>query len=87
MTAKEYLNQAKTLCRNANANTNTDKLIEIKQRIERVYNRDYISLLTNMYMYGRTLEQTAEIMGKSYTTICHWHKEALDIFRKENYME
>ena len=71
-------------------NHEIDKLISLKSdahsKIEKVCNRKFISLLTDIYINGYTLEQVAERMNKSYETIRGWHGEALQIFRKENNM-
>ena len=136
MTAKEYLNQAKTLDVLINAKQNelyalrltatsvsspklgdkvksgstnsamqiVDKIIalqetineeidrlvdlkaEMREKIEKVYNPQFIALLTDKYLNGYTLEQIGERMGKSYETIRIWHGQALQVFRKENGM-
>lgn len=69
-------------------NAEIDKLVDLKaeahNKIEKVCNRKFISLLTDIYINGYTLEQVAERMDKSYVTICEWHGQALNIFRKEN---
>ena len=71
-------------------NAEIDKLVDLKaeahQKIEKVCNEKFISLLTDIYINGYTLEQVAERMDKSYETIRGWHCEALQIFRKENHM-
>ena len=71
-------------------NAEIDKLVDLKaeahQKIEKVCNEKFISLLTDIYINGYTLEQVAERMDKSYETIRGWHGEALQIFRKENHM-
>lgn len=71
-------------------NEEIDKLVdlkvEIRNKIENVYNLDFITLLTDRYINGFTLEQIAERMDVSYVTICNWHGEALTIFRNENKM-
>lgn len=71
-------------------NSEIDKLIDLKaearEKISRVYNKKFISLLTDIYINGITLEQEAEKMGKSCETIKNWHGQALQIFRKENGM-
>jgi len=136
LTAKEYLNQAKTLDVLINAKQNelyalrltatsvsspklgdkvksgstnsamqiVDKIIalqetineeidrlvdlkaEMREKIEKVYNPQFIALLTDKYLNGYTLEQIGERMGKSYETIRIWHGQALQVFRKENGM-
>ena len=69
-------------------NHEIDKLVDLKSeahsKIEKVCNRKFISLLTDIYINGYTFEQVAERMNKSYVTICEWHGQALNIFRKEN---
>ena len=71
-------------------NAEIDKLVDLKaeahNKIEKVCNEKFISLLTDIYINGYTLEQVAERMDKSYETIRGWHGEALQIFRKENNM-
>ena len=71
-------------------NVEIDRLVDLKaeahQKIEKVCNEKFISLLTDIYINGYTLEQVAERMDKSYETIRGWHGEALQIFRKENNM-
>ena len=68
--------------------TEIGKLVDLKaeahSKIENVCNKKFISLLTDIYINGYTLEQVAERMNKSYVTICEWHGQALNIFRKEN---
>ena len=69
-------------------NAEIDKLVDLKaeahNKIEKVCNEKFISLLTDIYINGYTFEQVAERMNKSYVTICEWHGQALNIFRKEN---
>ena len=69
-------------------NAEIDRLVNLKAdahiKIEKVCNEKFISLLTDIYINGFTLEQVAERMGKSYVTVCEWHGQALNIFRKEN---
>lgn len=69
-------------------NAEIDRLVDLKAeahgKIEKVCNDKFISLLTDIYINGYTLEQVAERMNKSYVTICEWHGQALNIFRKEN---
>ena len=71
-------------------NSEIDRLIGLKAeahtKINRVYSDKFISLLTDIYINGITLEQEAEKMDSSYSTICRWHGQALRIFRKENNM-
>ena len=69
-------------------NAEIDRLVNLKAdahtKIEKVCSQKFISLLTDIYINGYTLEQVAERMNKSYVTICEWHGQALNIFRKEN---
>lgn len=69
-------------------NREIDRLVDLKAeahtKIEKVCNRKFISLLTDIYINGYTFEQVAERMNKSYVTIREWHGQALNIFRKEN---
>lgn len=71
-------------------NLEIDKLVdlksEIREKISNVYNQKFITLLTDKYINGFTIEQIAERMEKDYKTVCRWHGEALQIFRKENSM-
>ena len=71
-------------------NLEIDRLVALKadarERISRVYSQKFISLLTDIYINGVTLEQEAEKMDSSYSTICRWHGQALQVFRKENGM-
>ena len=71
-------------------NAEIDRLVDLKaeahNKIEKVCNRKFISLLTDIYINGYTLEQVAEKADKTYMTICRWHGQALNIFRKENNM-
>lgn len=71
-------------------NLEIDKLVdlksEIREKIGNVYNQEFITLLTDKYINGFTIEQIAERMEKDYKTVCRWHGEALQIFRKENSM-
>ena len=71
-------------------NAEIDKLVDLKaeahQKIEKVCNEKFISLLTDIYINGYTFEQVAEKADKTYMTICRWHGQALNIFRKENNM-
>ena len=71
-------------------NMEIDELVtlksEIREKIGNVYNQKFITLLTDKYINGFTLEQIAERMDTSYTTICKLHGEALEIFRYENNM-
>ena len=71
-------------------NAEIDRLVDLKadahNKIENVFNNKVISLLTDIYINGYTLEQVAEKADKTYMTICRWHGQALNIFRKENNM-
>lgn len=71
-------------------NAEIDKLVDLKAeahaKIEKVCNEKFISLLTDIYINGYTIEQVAEKADKTYMTICRWHGQALNIFRKENNM-
>lgn len=71
-------------------NAEIDRLVdtkeEIRARIARVYNPQFIALLTDKYINGLTLEQIAEKTNMSYETIRGWHGQALQIFRYENDM-
>lgn len=71
-------------------NSEIDKLVALKaearERISRVYSDKFISLLTDIYINGITLEQEAEKLEVNYRTVCRWHGQALQIFRKENGM-
>lgn len=60
---------------------------EIREKIKNVYNPVFVSVLIYRYINNFTLEQISEKMNKEYRTICRWHGEALQIFRKENSME
>ena len=69
-------------------NAEIDRLVDLKAeahgKIEKVCNEKFISLLTDIYINGYTLEQVAEKADKTYMTICRWHGQALNIFRKED---
>ena len=71
-------------------NSEIDKLVALKaearERISRVYSDNFISLLTDLYINGVTLEQEAEKLEVNYRTVCRWHGQALQVFRKENDM-
>ena len=75
---------------NKEINSEIDRLIDLKAearaKINRVYNNKLVSLLTNLYINGYTFEQTAENLDVNYRTVCRWHGQALQIFRKENNM-
>lgn len=71
-------------------NREINKLVDLKRdahsKIEKVCNRKFISLLTDIYINGYTLEGTAEKLEVNYRTVCRWHGQALQIFRRENNM-
>ncbi|MBQ5561833.1 MAG: sigma-70 family RNA polymerase sigma factor, partial [Clostridia bacterium] len=71
-------------------NAEIDKLVDLKaeahQKIEKVCNEKFISLLTDIYINGYTFEQIAERMNITDKTVCRWHGQALQLFRKENNM-
>ena len=71
-------------------NAELDKLVDLKaeahNKIEKVCNEKFISLLTDIYINGYTFEQVAERMNITDKTICRWHGQALQLFRKENNM-
>ena len=71
-------------------NVEIDRLVDLKaeahQKIEKVCNEKFISLLTDIYINGYTLENEAERLGVNYRTVCRWYGQALQIFRKENNM-
>ena len=71
-------------------NAEIDRLVDLKAeahaKIEKVCNEKFISLLTDIYINGYTLEQVAERMDSSYSTVCRYHGDALQAFRKENDM-
>ncbi len=71
-------------------NAEIDRLVDLKAdahtKIEKVCNEKFISLLTDIYINGFTLEQVAERMNSSYSTICRYHGQALQLFRQENNM-
>lgn len=71
---------------NAEINRLVDLKAEIREKISRVYNPQFVALLTEKYINGLTLEDIAEKTNMSYETIRGWHGEALQIFRHENNM-
>lgn len=71
---------------NAEINRLVDLKAEIREKISRVYNPQFVALLTEKYINGLTLEDIAERMEITDKTACRWHGEALQIFRKENNM-
>ena len=71
---------------NAEINRLVDLKADAHNKIEKVCNEKFISLLTDIYINGYTLESEAERLGINYRTVCRWYGEALQIFRKENNM-
>lgn len=71
---------------NAEVDELVDLKAEIRAKIANVYNLTYISVLTNLYINCLTIEKTAEVMDSDRSTICRWHGQALQVFRKENKM-
>lgn len=71
---------------NAEIASLVDLKAEIREKISRVYNPQFVALLTDKYINGLTLDQIAEKMEITDKTACRWHGEALQIFRKENNM-
>ena len=71
-------------------NAEIDKLVDLKaeahRKIEKVCNEKFISLLTDIYINGYTFEQIADRMNITDKTVCRWHGQALQLFRKENNM-
>ena len=71
-------------------NAEIDRLVDLKsdahRKIEKVCNKKFISLLTDLYINGYTLEREAERLGVNYRTVCRWYGQALQIFRRENNM-
>ena len=71
-------------------NAEIDRLVDLKaeahQKIEKVCNEKFISLLTDIYINGYTFEQIADRMNVTDKTVCRWHGQALQLFRKENNM-
>lgn len=71
---------------NAEVDELVDLQVEIRSKIANTYNMTYISVLTNLYINCLTIEKTAEKMGSDRSTICRWHGQALQVFRRENKM-
>lgn len=71
---------------NAEVGELVDLQAEIRSKIANTYNLTYISVLTNLYINCLTIEKTAEKMGSDRSTICRWHGQALQVFRRENKM-
>lgn len=71
---------------NAEIDELVDLKAEIRAKIANVYNLTYISVLTNLYINCLTIEKTAEKMNSDRRTVCRWHGQALQVFRKENKM-
>ena len=71
-------------------NAEIDRLVDLKAdahtKIEKVCNEKFISLLTDIYINGYTFEQIADRMNITDKTVCRWHGQALQLFRKENNM-
>ena len=71
-------------------NAEIDRLVDLKAdahtKIEKVCNEKFISLLTDIYINGYTFEQIADRMNVTDKTVCRWHGQALQLFRKENNM-
>lgn len=71
-------------------NAEIDRLVDLKAeartKIAKVCNGKFITLLTDIYINGYTLEGTAEKLEVNYRTVCRWYGQALQIFRKENNM-
>ena len=71
-------------------NSEIDRLVDLKaeihERIGKVYNPQFIALLTDKYINGFTLEQIAEKMNVADKTVYRLHGQALQVFRKENNM-
>lgn len=71
-------------------NAEIDRLVDLKAeahgKIEKVCNDKFISLLTDIYINGYTFEQIADKMNVTDKTVCRWHGQALQLFRKENNM-
>ncbi len=67
-------------------NSEIDKLVDLKAKIHnqimQLNDSRYRILLIEYYINGRTLEQTAEIMGKDNDYIRHLHGWALANFKK-----
>ena len=68
-----------------------DRLVDMKSeahnKIEKVCNEKFISLLTDIYINGYTFEQIADRMNVTDRTVRVWHGQALQIFRKETGMK
>ena len=64
-----------------------DRQKEILDRIQLVGNPVLIAVLTDKYINGMSIEKIAEAMGRSERTICVWHGQALQIFRRETGMK
>lgn len=72
-------------------NAEIDRLVDLKAeartKIAKVCNGKFITLLTDIYINGYTLEQAAEKMKMTDRTIRAWHGQALQIFRRETGMK
>ena len=71
-------------------NEEIDRLVDLKaemrEKIEKVYNPQFIALLTDKYLNGLKFEQIAEKMEVADKTVYRLHGQALQVFRKENNM-
>lgn len=71
-------------------NDEIDRLVDLKAdahtKIGKIYNPCLVSLLVDLYINGYTFESMAEKLNVNYRTVCRWHGQALQIFRKENNM-
>lgn len=63
-----------------------EKQREILNKIQLVCNSNLIAVLTDKYINGLSFEKIAELNDKSVRTICVWHGQALQIFRRETGM-
>lgn len=63
-----------------------EKQREIMNRIQLVCSPNLIAVLTDKYINGLSFEKIAELNDKSVRTICVWHGQALQIFRRETGM-
>ena len=59
-------------------------LLEVGEKIQRVYNPELIDLLICRYIKGMTQEQTAEKMNISMSYLKKQEKLALKVFELEN---
>lgn len=63
-----------------------EKQREILNKIQLVCSPNLIAVLTDKYINGLSFEKIAELNDKSVRTICVWHGQALQIFRRETGM-